>query len=426
MRKSLVSKVKLEKSQFRPIGSGLILILFGTALLNLRTPARNYLFPYAPYLQLALQIGVFALLVPFMRIKKGPASFRFLMFFFALFVVALASSFWSSYPDLVFRRTLLILVPSLCVSVLALADTKPVVTFTQLAKPLVLFGAVVSLLGLIAYFFGKVEMTEWGHVQSIVIGSLRISQRVYGYYPFLRMSSLFGNPNTLASCLLVTLTMTGYLFLKGSRRTAWGLLALLQGSALILTFSRAGILLTLVSLALLWYLSAYKQRLLKRRVFMLGILALGSILVIALYFDRLPQSERLSVYLNLRELAWAPLWASISNDPVLGVGFGVNYEAILEPEGLEFGAHNIFLTILSEIGLPGFLLFLMLWLTPIWHALRKLQSVLLPTRLRLAACLAISLSLIPHQMVEGSILRYSFNNLMWIYLLTLMVHPERG
>jgi len=423
MQKSLVLPVKREKFQFNPIESGIILILFGTALLSLRTPARDYLIPLAPYLQLGLQVGVFVLCIPFVRIKMQSQNFWFLIVFLALFVVALSSSFWSSFPDLVFRRTLMILSTSLIIAVLAFADKHPQATFTRLAKALALFGAVISLFGLVAYFWGKLELTDFGRVQSLVIGPFKISQRVYGSAPFLRISSLFGNPNTLAAWLLVTLTMTIYLLLNSSRRATWGLLAVIQGSALILTFSRAGISATLVSLVLLWYFSGSKHRSRKRRTFILGFLVLSLVSVLVLHPFRLPQSERLSVDLNLRELAWAPLWASIRNNPMLGVGFGVSYEAILEPEGLEFGAHNAFLAIMSELGLPGFSLFLLLWLIPIWYARRKLQFAPSPTRLVLATCLAISLALIPHQAFEGSILRYGFHTLLWVYLLCLMVHP---
>ena len=418
---SLVLPVKRENFQFNPIESGIILILFGTALLSLRTPARDYLIPFAPYLQLGLQVGVFVLCIPFMRIKMQSQNFWFLIVFLALFVVALSSSFWSSFPDLVFRRTLMILGTSLIIAVLAFADKHPQATFARLAKALALFGAVISLFGLVVYFWGKLELTDFGRVQSLVIGPFKISQRVYGSAPFLRISSLFGNPNTLAAWLLVTLTMTIYLLLNSSRRATWGLLAVIQGSALILTFSRAGISATLVSLALLWCLSASNRRLRGRRVFILGVLALG--LVLALTVFGAPQSERFSIDLNLRELSWAPLWASIRNNPMLGVGFGVSYEAILEPEGLEFGAHNAFLAIMSELGLPGFSLFLLLWLIPIWYARRKLQFAPSPTRLVLATCLATSLALILHQIFEASILRYGFHTLLWVYLLSLMVHP---
>jgi len=424
MQKSLVLSVKREKFQFNPIRSGIILILFGTALLSLQTPARDYLIPFAPYLQLGLQVGVFVLCIPFVRIKMQSQNFWFLIFFLALFVVALFSSFWSSFPDLVFRRTLMILGSSLIIAVLAFADKHPQATFTRLAKALALFGAVMSLFGLVAYFWGKLELTDFGRVQSVVIGPFKISQRVYGSAPFLRISSLFGNPNGLAAWLLVTLTMTIYLLLNSSRRATWGLLAVIQGSALILTFSRAGISAALVSLVLLWYFAGGKYRLRKRRAFILGflVLSLVSVLLVLQPF-RLLQSKRLSVDLNRRELMWASLLASIRNNPMLGVGFGVSYEAILEPEGLELSAHNAFLAIMSELGLLGFSLFLLLWLIPMWYARRKLQFVPLPKRLILVTCLAISLALIPHQIFVCSILRYNFHTLLWVYLLSLMVHP---
>lgn len=420
MQRSLAYTAKFEELKPSPVGSGLVAILLGTALLSLQTPARDYLFPHAPYFMLGLQLGVFVLLIPLMRIKLNSVSFALLVNFCALFVWALISSFWSPYPELVFRRTLMILVTTLLINVLTLADTKPAVTFVRLAKALALFGAAMSLLGLAVYFFGKLEVTELGTVQSVVVGPLKISQRVYGPLPFLRMSSLFGNPNTLASWLLVTLTMTVYLIFSRPHRAIWGLLMLFQGGALILTFSRAGSLAVLISLGLLWLFSASNRRVRKKRALVFGLFGLGLIFLAVSLYPTAPR--RFSVDLNLRALAWAPLWAYIHTNPVLGAGFGVSYEAILEPAGVQITAHNAFLAILSELGVPGLLLFLSVWLFSMWHAWKNLRYSSPPLRLILTTSLGISVALFFHQIFEGSILRYGFHTLIWAYLLASMVH----
>lgn len=396
---------------------GIVLILIGIALLNLKTPARDFLFPYSPYLQISLLLGVFFMLLPFLCLNIRTASFLLLILFYGLFMVALLSSLWSPYYYLVLQRTLMIFGSSLIIIVLVLSDKGPIETFRILAKSLAFFGAMVSLLGIIIYFFGTIEC---GSVQSLTLHPL-MSQRIYGVPPFLRISSLLGNPNNLAIWLMVTLTMTFYLFLSSSHRIFLGFTMLTQICALILTFSRAGILATSASLALFWCLSK-RDRCLRYRYILMMLCGLG-LIVLAIYSFDLPQSDRFSLDYNYRDVVWGTLLNSIINNPVNGVGFGVSSEAILEPKGIELATHNAFLTILSELGMIGFVPFLLMWLFPMWHARRRLRSALPAIRLPLAACLAISSAFIINNLFEGTILRYNFLNFIWAYSLALMVHP---
>ena len=398
---------------------GLVLIFLGIAVLSLNTPARDYLFPYAAYLQVSLLLGVFIMLLPVICLKKRPASILFLILFYALFMVALSSSFWSSHHYLVIQRTLLVFGSSLMVIMLVISDPKPVATFRILAKFLALFGGALSLLGIMIYLFGTITILDFGSVQSLASHSL-MSQRVYGAYPFLRISSLLGNPNILASWLMVILIMTFYLAFSESRRIFWWVMILIQICALALTFSRAGILATLAGLAIFCYISKNYRWLIHRRTLIM-ICGFG-LIVLATNSVYLPQTDRLSLYLSGRDIIWGTLFDSIINNLALGVGFGVSFEAILEPKSIEVGPLNAFLTVMSELGMLGFVPFLLIWLFPMLHARRKLRSALPSTRLLLATCLAISSAFAINNLFEGPILRFGFLNLIWVYLLTLMVH----
>jgi O-antigen ligase len=417
MRRKAISQPTL-------IGSWLVLCLLTTALLSLQTASLDYIFPYAPYLQLALQISVFILLIPFLRIKIHINSAWLLLGISVLFLMALASSFWSLYPELVVQRTLMILGISIFIVVLSFADRRPIVTFDRLAEYMVLFGTVISLIGLIIYFFGRIEPTVFGYVSILNVGPLEISQRMFVSSPFYRISSLLGNPNTLASWLLVTLTMAIYLISKGSHQFMWGLMALIQVIAILITSSRAGIAATIISLILFKYLSTRDGHLQVRKLFPFSLFVAFLTMVYALFSFDLHQIRILSADLNLRELAWEPLWESILNNPLLGVGFGVSYEAILEPTGLDFSAHNVYLAILSEMGLPFFLIFMLIWLIPIWQGRKLLRFAPAPVRLILATSLAILIAMISHEIFELNILRYGFHTILWTYLLTLIVHPS--
>jgi len=350
------------KSKVNLVGWSLIVILVGTALLSLQNPARENLVPYAPYFQLGLQIGAFLLLAPFVRIRMRSKNLTFLILFYILFLTALVSALWSSHSGLVFRRTLMVMISSSCVALLALSDPRPLATFGCLAKVLALFGAGVSLVGLLVYFLGELRTVNYGTIQVLSIGSFHLAQRVYGPLPYLRLSSLFGNPNTLASWLLITITLTMFLIFTDGRKL-WKLLFALQLITLTLTFSRAGIFLTVLSLLLFLWFSGSRRGLAWSFLCLLAITG-----IVFLIWPSVLEFQRFSFDLNLRQLAWQPLWEYIRNNPFSGVGFGVSYEALLEPAGVEITAHNAFLAIWSEVGILGFVLWLCLWLFPVYFA----------------------------------------------------------
>ena len=417
---SLESRFELMKSKVNLVGWSLIVILVGTALLSLQNPARENLVPYAPYFQLGLQIGAFLLLAPFVRIRMRSKNLTFLILFYILFLTALVSALWSSHSGLVFRRTLMVMISSSCVALLALSDPRPLATFGCLAKVLALFGAGVSLVGLLVYFLGELRTVNYGTIQVLSIGSFHLAQRVYGPLPYLRLSSLFGNPNTLASWLLITITLTMFLIFTDGRKL-WKLLFALQLITLTLTFSRAGIFLTVLSLLLFLWFSGSRRGLAWSFLCLLAITG-----IVFLIWPSVLEFQRFSFDLNLRQLAWQPLWEYIRNNPFSGVGFGVSYEALLEPAGVEITAHNAFLAIWSEVGILGLILWLCLWLFPVYFAKKFLPLAIGEARLALSTALALTLSLLVHQFFEASILRYGFHTLLWAYLLALMVHPKKG
>jgi O-antigen ligase len=415
---SLESRFEIMKSKVGLAGWGLIIVLVGTALLSLQNPARDDLVPYAPYFQLGLQIGIFLCLAPVVRVRVRFRELAFLMLFYILLLVALVSALWSDYSEVVFRRTLMVMISSGCVALLTLSDPHPLGTFGRVAKALALFGTGVSLVGLLVYFLGEVKTVDYGTIQVLSIGPLHLAQRVYGPLPYLRLSSLFGNPNTLASWLLVTITLTMFLIFT-DRWRLWKVLFALQLITLFLTFSRAGISATVLSLLLFMWFSGSRRG--------LGLSILCSLAIIGTVFLIRPsflELQRFSFDLNLRQLAWQPLWEYIRNNPFGGVGFGVSYEALLEPAGVGITAHNAFLAIWSEVGILGLVLFLGLWSFPLYFAKKLLPLAKDEDRLVLSSTLALTLSLFIHQFLEASILRYGFHTLFWVYLLALMVHPK--
>lgn len=428
MLKSLVYNRK-TKSSVNSVGNVIFLILLGTALLNLQTPTREYLVLYAPYLMLMLQVGLPMMLFPRLRLCLDKV-YNNVMFVFVLlyllFLFSLLSGFWGNLPGLVLQRSLMIYIPVLLIGLMVWADPKPLVTFVKIARGLVFFASTLAAIGILLYFFGSEVQIEGTRVQTLSLGPITLAQSVSGISPLLRISSLMGNPNTLAMWLLLSLPLTLYLIhIRKIGKWLGKITLVLQFIALVLTFSRAGIGATLLALAAYYYLSApYFAIKLKRFLFGLAVAGVVAGGIFMLGLDKL-DSQRFSIDLNRRDEAWDLLINAFKESPFLGVGFGLSYESVLEPYGLEITSHNAHLHILSEIGILGYCLFLILWLFPLRKSLIEFRDVLVKEqRFTLIVGASLLVSLFAHQFFESSLLRYGFHTLFWGYLLFVVVHPR--
>lgn len=407
-------------------GFALFVIFMGTCVLSLRSPSRAYLIPYTPYIMLALQLGASFVALGGLRLRLGK-TYKPMMMILSLLVFltiwSLGSASWSLYPELVIQRSLLVFVPLLLVFLLTWSDPNPRTTFVLVSRGLVLFVSLLSAVGVFLYFFGTQGWVDGASVQVFSIGPISLAQRLMGVPPFLRISSLTGNPNTLALWLAVSLVLTLYLLHSRRISRSLGILVLaLQGLALLFTFSRTGIITSFIGVAAYSFWMG-RNVALRRKQLVSGVVLL--VLAIGVFVARNTSVASSFFDLNLRNEIWTHLFDSFREKPIRGVGFGVSSEAVLAPSGIEFAGHNGHLQILVEIGLPGYLAFLVTWLMGLTIIRRRARKVyVLEQRMALAGISAILASLLIHQLAEGSLLRYGFITIYWGYLLGVGIHPE--
>lgn len=183
-------------------------------------------------------------------------------------------------------------------------------------------------------------------------------------------SGIAGNPNDLALLLNLIIPIAGALVLgAGTTSARWlaGSALTLAAVAVIMTFSRAGFL-TLATTFALFLLTLARGRAAGKVVVLLlaGLLLVGS----------LPNgyAERLSTIANVSadrtgsaEGRWEDYRVAlgvISHNPMVGVGIGQDILAMNESRGEDWtSVHNMFLQYAVDLGLPGLLLFLWLYLT---------------------------------------------------------------
>lgn len=173
-----------------------------------------------------------------------------------------------------------------------------------------------------------------------------------------RIFAIFTLPTLYAMVcgLLIIFILHYFLRSRGRARFFWALLLLLGGANLFLTQSFGGIL--FFTIGALFYLFAAGIFKVKYLAPLLMVLALVFFLVTALRFSEARQLAPA----KLRFVNWLQAGRVLATAPLLGVGLG-NYEAavpaqVFPGEPASIYAHNFFLQLAAETGVPLFILLL--------------------------------------------------------------------
>lgn len=425
-----MSNFLLDRSLSRPqVGRFVFfLAIISTGVLSLQdAKSGGLIIPYSSYFLFIIQVVMFGGTLLLLH-RVSLRNYGYTLLWLSFFMWSLISGFFSDEPYLVLQRSIRILLPSVMLGVITLADPQPEYTFKIFAKFSAWFGGFLAAIAIIIFAFGSPAMGGKGPILVFNFGPVMISQLALGMSPFLRLGSLVGNPNEFAIWLVffLIITYSAVHMRILSKRMGFGLF-MMQFAGLFLTYSRDGVLTFLVGLVL--YLCLLQSVPRQRLVWLVGLIAVLGFAPYLLLTEVLGQTRLAELDLNGREIAWAAFLDSFYIRPLLGVGFGVSYESLHLSQSIGvFHAHNIYLSVLAETGIVGILLFLGIWFHPIVRGLRSLwnNQVSKEHRPILAAAIAILVSCLLHQALEANVLRpYSpFISIVWTYLLFLMLHPS--
>ncbi len=202
-----------------------------------------------------------------------------------------------------------------------------------------------------------------------------------------RASGPFGNPNSLATFLVLLIpAVGGLMFRSGARETErvwWGWLLMIFLFGLLLTVSRGPWLGFVVALAS-WPLFA-RRRSWKGRASFATLIALGAIFGGAVLYEASSMvRERFFQFASdsgerTRPIMWGVAWKLFREHPVAGAGAG-SYNILFEKHRPEqfpdttLWAHQEYLNTLSDYGLVGFVLFFGAsgWIT--WRSLMAYRA----------------------------------------------------
>ncbi len=207
-------------------------------------------------------------------------------------------------------------------------------------------------------------------------------QRIYGYDGG---SGIAGNPNDLALMLNLIVPLAAVLTVNARSAMARGLALatmILSAVAVVMTFSRAGFL-TLATTLVLFVLWLVRRRALGTA----AILLVSGLLVVPLvprgYADRLNtitdiEKDRTGSAVG-RWNDYQVALGVVAHNPIIGVGIGQDVLAMNEYRGASdwISVHNAFLQYAVDLGLPGLVLFVWMYVSCLATA-RRVAKVAAP------------------------------------------------
>lgn len=211
--------------------------------------------------------------------------------------------------------------------------------------------AAVAAYGFYQYFHG-VDISAFEWVDGEQFPDLKI-----------RVFSTLKNPNLLAGFLVTIMSVATGIGLTTSRLKNKLLLfglTLALGICLVFTYSRGAWLSVLA--VILVYGMVYNRKILWLLAVLPILLLIGHDVVLERIVSILNPTDTSS---TLRMALWESTLAMIGDNPIFGIGWGAYgmvypaYDFFVQDAGTKiFHAHNMYLHIAAEIGIPGLLVFL--------------------------------------------------------------------
>lgn len=287
-----------------------------------------------------------------------------------------------------------------------------------------LVALLVSVYGLQQWFSGTAALATWVDPES----PLAKTTRVYSY---------LGNPNLLAAYLVPAFTFSIAAIFAWRRwlpKALAATMAIVNGTCLVLTFSRGGwigmVVALLVLLALLfhWYnvgLPKFWRTWGIPIVIggLVGVLVLG-VLAVPPLRDRASSifAGRDDSSNNFRVNVWQSVIEMIKARPVLGIGpgndaFNKIYPLYQRARFSALSAYSILLEVAVETGFIGVTCFLgLLFVTFFlgWNQLQQLRRLRNPEAFWLMAAIATLLGMLSHGFVDTVLYRPQVNTLWWL------------
>ena len=171
--------------------------------------------------------------------------------------------------------------------------------------------------------------------------------------------------------------------------TIWLILGII---ALFLTGKRGMLVFTVISIIMIFIYTSYidKKNIFKYLIIILLIGIIGYAIIINIpearnVFEKMQKLEESGDMLNGRDYLWGRTINIFKNNFLAGIGIGAIPSAIGEY------AHNIYIELLAEVGVVGFLLYICAILTSFFITLKKVNLILKKGNVQQKVCILFSI-----------------------------------
>lgn len=317
-----------------------------------------------PFFQVALLVSLVSCSSFLILLRKGHDRYLrsplfFWINFFGVFITF--SSIYSKYPLVSFFRSLqFVLVSNSLYFILSyVKDLRGL--FESILRINIKFAFLAAFYGMFIYLFGEYELISDFYITKFSFFGFDLSQRMYGH----RISSFLGNPNTLGIFIMISIISCLYFFKKN--KLGYALLILFFIYVLVLTGSRASMIGLIAGGTIFVAYNSVKNSL---ETTTLRFVFVGIFIAVLGYILSSPEVIKTLLFmlgrdntdLSGREVAWAALMHEVKENPFFGIGYRTSTEAVLEYNLVGVSnSHNLYLSMLSETGLIGLLLFVSIY-----------------------------------------------------------------
>src|SRR5699024_109479 len=141
----------------------------------------------------------------------------------------------------------------------------------------------------------------------------------------------------------------------------------------------------------------------------------SGVLILALYIAINPEVVELifsiigreSTTLSRRDIAWNMLIKQFQSTPFFGVGYRISTEAILVKNNIPISnSHNVYLAVIAETGLIGFIGFILIYATPILYYVLNINKKTI--NIEVLTSVSILVAFLTNQLFEDTYSAISF------------------
>lgn len=348
----------LAAMRFRPLLLAVLFLLPVNPYLNWDLPIKDL----GTLVRLCLFLGV---VVARQRSGESPWAWLFAgrvtRVILGYFAVCVLSSVIFNAPTALVARELMRFASYLCLYYTVVDWVRTESDFKAVVNTLMLSTIGAAIFGIYQYMIGDYS--------ALYDALYPIQEEALKNPPFEgRITSFLSHYNTFAGYLNMVIPFAIVLSLKARdefTRVIAQICLVLSGLAMVLTQSRGGLLASVAVLVMSAYYLAPTPESRKHWITAILVICLVGGLLIGMVFTRLAGVDQFT------ELSRLGIWAGAAliflSHPVAGIGYG-NFKTVLTetvrvPEGFMLDAHNLYMELLAETGILGFVSFVILAFT---------------------------------------------------------------